>query len=134
MTWKLSNLTLRSEAERLQIFFFSLFLCQNKSPCKRGFFSPLQRWEVIIWRREWKKYNYSILISSFPHPSALSMCLSISKEAKSVWVNTCEERKNSGSKVAEFLAFNTWYLPMDKMIYTYAARSKFMPFSCPDIL
>lgn len=109
MTWKLSNLTLRSEAERLQILFFSLFLCQSKSPCKRGFFS-LQRWEVIIWRKEWKKYNYSVLISSFPHPSALYMCLSRSKEAKSVRVNTCEGRKNSGSEVAESLAFNTFQL------------------------
>lgn len=51
------------------------------------------------------EYNYSVLISSFPHPSAFYMCLSRSKEAKSVWVNTCEERKSSESS-----AFNTFQL------------------------
>lgn len=83
------------------------------------------------------EYNYSVLISSFRHPSAFYMCLSRSKEAKPVWVNTCEERKGSGSEVTESSAFNTFQLVPPsgkKTIYTYAAHSKFTPFSCPDIL
>lgn len=95
--------------EAKKYFSFLYFSVKARALVKGDFF-PLQRWEVIIWRKEWKKYNYSVLISSFPHPSALYMCLSRSKEAKSVWMNTCEERKNSGSEVTESLSFNTFQL------------------------